>query len=125
MTIMKVRKYATALGEGQELIVPITLSDEVTAVLLQEISQILLSPSIPRELIRKSLAEVLIRYQEEQFDSPHSRSELYRTISGASHLLEDMLPHVLDMLKRGSKSFATEVRRLSASTAREVCCLTD
>lgn len=84
--------------------------DEVTAALLHEISRIVLAPSLPRDLVKRSLAELLIRYQEDRFDSPHSRQELYRTISGASHLLGDMLPHALDIVRRGSKGFATEVR---------------
>lgn len=97
----------------------------MTAVLLQEISQILLLPSIPRELIRQSLAQILIRYQQEQFNSPNSRSELFRTVSGASHLLGDVLPHVLDMLRRGSKGFATEVRKLSIPVTMEMCYFAD
>lgn len=81
----------------------------MTAALLHEISHILVSPAISRESARTSLAAILMCSQENRFESPLSRINLYRALSAAAHLLNDLLPHALEILRRGAKGFTTEV----------------
>lgn len=87
------------------------LIDEVTAALLHEISQILLAQDTSLQLVNSVLAELLIRYTNDRFDSPDSGAEFYRTLSLASHHLGDILPNALDVVRRGAKAFPLEVRR--------------
>lgn len=90
-------------------------TDEVTASLLHQISQILLVQGLSAQQVKKALAELLLRFSENRFDSAMSRAEFYKTISAASHLLGDMLPNALDVVRRGAKGFTHEVRSVNQS----------
>lgn len=95
-------------------------TDDVTASLLQEITQILVASATSPSLVKKTLAGLLLRYSANRFLNPLSKAEFYRSISRASQPLGDLLPNALDVARRGAKSFADDVRMQFTSAHLEI-----
>jgi hypothetical protein len=83
--------------------------DEVTYVLLEEISSILLSPTISPSTAKPTLDDLLLHFWEDRFASPTSMAAFYGAMGSIVHLLIASLPSVLDVIRSGVKAFLSQV----------------
>lgn len=108
MSLMKVRDsfWSHAIDVADTALL---LTDDVTQVLLAEVTDIILEPSIPSEFAKRTLEELIQRYKEDRFELPASKSQFRDLLSLATVHLGNILPDVLDVVRRGVKTFPAEV----------------